>query len=91
MSEIEPFENQSKVTQVELIRVLDKYDPYGLTQNLSGLPNTYQAYPKLSELTQKLTALTQNLPTLASTDEVPVRSHDKLHFKVCIVTRFNLI
>ena len=29
MSELEPFENQSKVTQVELIRVIDKYDPYG--------------------------------------------------------------
>ena len=28
MSELEPFENQSKVTQVELIYVLDKYDPY---------------------------------------------------------------
>ena len=28
MSQLEPFENQSKVTQVELICVLDKYDPY---------------------------------------------------------------
>ena len=28
MSELKPYKNQSKVTQVELICVLNKYDPY---------------------------------------------------------------